>query len=78
MICEPLCTLVGAFGGALRDVPAHTLASTVISALMVCRPESHRCSEQRGLPGCEHAGVIVSLLYKVLRVAVCSGGAASQ
>jgi acetyl-CoA C-acetyltransferase len=34
VICEPLRTPVGAFGGSLRDVPAHTLASTVIIALM--------------------------------------------
>jgi acetyl-CoA C-acetyltransferase len=34
VICEPLRTPVGAFGGALRDVPAHTLASTVITALL--------------------------------------------
>jgi acetyl-CoA C-acetyltransferase len=34
VICEPLRTPVGGFGGSLRDVPAHTLASTVIRALM--------------------------------------------
>ncbi|GAA1387589.1 acetyl-CoA C-acetyltransferase [Pseudonocardia kongjuensis] len=34
VICEPLRTPVGGFGGSLRDVPAHTLASTVIGALM--------------------------------------------
>ncbi|ANY10023.1 acetyl-CoA C-acetyltransferase [Pseudonocardia sp. HH130630-07] len=34
VICEPLRTPVGGFGGALRDVPAHTLASTVLSALV--------------------------------------------
>ncbi|MFP5071801.1 acetyl-CoA C-acetyltransferase [Pseudonocardia nantongensis] len=34
VICEPLRTPVGGFGGGLRDVPAHTLASTVIAALM--------------------------------------------
>ncbi|MEQ3552006.1 acetyl-CoA C-acetyltransferase [Pseudonocardia nematodicida] len=34
VICEPLRTPVGGFGGSLRDVPAHTLASTVIAALM--------------------------------------------
>ncbi|MDN5917142.1 MAG: acetyl-CoA C-acetyltransferase [Pseudonocardia sp.] len=41
VICEPLRTPVGGFGGSLRDVPAHTLASTVIAALM----------ERTGLPG---------------------------
>jgi acetyl-CoA C-acetyltransferase len=34
VICEPLRTPVGGFGGSLRDVQAHTLASTVIRALM--------------------------------------------
>ena len=34
VICEPLRTPVGGFGGSLRDVPAHTLAATVIRALM--------------------------------------------
>jgi acetyl-CoA C-acetyltransferase len=34
VICEPLRTPVGVFGGALRDVLAHTLASTVITALL--------------------------------------------
>src|SRR4051795_5867759 len=33
VICEPLRTAVGAFGGGLRDVPAHELAATVIRAL---------------------------------------------
>ena len=30
VICEPLRTPVGGFGGSLRDVPAHELAATVI------------------------------------------------
>jgi acetyl-CoA C-acetyltransferase len=34
VICEPLRTPVGGFGGALREVPAHTLATTVIRALL--------------------------------------------
>ena len=34
VICEPLRTPVGGFGGSLRDVPAVDLASTVIRALM--------------------------------------------
>ncbi|HVW32297.1 MAG TPA: acetyl-CoA C-acetyltransferase [Acidimicrobiia bacterium] len=34
VICEPVRTPVGGFGGSLRDVPAHTLASTVIRALL--------------------------------------------
>src|SRR3954470_10694235 len=40
VICEPVRTPVGGFGGALRDVPVKTLASTVIAALM----------ERSGLP----------------------------
>ncbi|GEL17470.1 acetyl-CoA C-acetyltransferase [Pseudonocardia asaccharolytica] len=34
VICEPLRTPVGGFGGSLRDVPAHELATTVITALL--------------------------------------------
>ncbi len=34
VICEPLRTAVGGFGGGLRDVPAHTLAATVIRGLV--------------------------------------------
>jgi acetyl-CoA C-acetyltransferase len=34
VICEPLRTPVGRFGGSLRDVPAHELAATVIRALL--------------------------------------------
>jgi acetyl-CoA C-acetyltransferase len=34
VICEPLRTPVGGFGGSLRDVPAHQLAATVIRALL--------------------------------------------
>jgi acetyl-CoA C-acetyltransferase len=34
VICEPLRTPVGGFGGSLRDVPAHELAATVIRALV--------------------------------------------
>src|SRR5688500_19616644 len=40
VICEPVRTAVGAFGGSLRDVPAHALAATVIRALL----------ERTGLP----------------------------
>ncbi len=40
VICEPLRTPVGGFGGALRDVPVQELAATVIRALM----------ERTGLP----------------------------
>ncbi len=34
VICEPLRTPVGGFGGTLRDVPAHQLAATVIRGLL--------------------------------------------
>ena len=34
VICEPLRTPVGRFGGVFRDVPASALASTVISAVL--------------------------------------------
>ena len=40
VICEPLRTPVGGFGGSLRDVPVQELAATVIRALM----------ERAGLP----------------------------
>lgn len=40
VICEPLRTPVGGFGGSLRDVHAHELAATVIRALI----------ERTGLP----------------------------
>ncbi len=34
VICEPLRTAVGGYGGVLRDVPAASLAATVIKALI--------------------------------------------
>jgi acetyl-CoA C-acetyltransferase len=34
VVCEPLRTAVGGFGGGLRDVPAHELAATVIKAVI--------------------------------------------
>jgi acetyl-CoA C-acetyltransferase len=34
VICEPLRTPVGRFGGALREVPAETLAAEVVRALL--------------------------------------------
>jgi acetyl-CoA C-acetyltransferase len=40
VICEPIRTPVGGFGGSLRDVPAHVLATTVVRALI----------ERTGLP----------------------------
>ena len=41
VICEPLRTPVGGFGGSLRDLPAHQLAATVIRALL----------DRTGVPG---------------------------
>ncbi len=34
VVCEPLRTPVGGFGGSLRDVPAHELAATVVRAVI--------------------------------------------
>jgi acetyl-CoA C-acetyltransferase len=34
VICEPLRSPVGGFGGALRTVPAHTLGATVVRAVL--------------------------------------------
>jgi acetyl-CoA C-acetyltransferase len=34
VICEPLRTAVGGFGGALRTVPAHTLGASVVRAVL--------------------------------------------
>ena len=34
VICEPLRTPVGGFGGVFRDVPAAELAATVIAELV--------------------------------------------
>src|SRR5690606_26385356 len=41
VICEPLRTPIGRFGGAFKNVPAVALASTVIGALL----------ERTGVPG---------------------------
>src|SRR5918992_6273716 len=56
VICEPLRTPVGGFGGALRDVPAHELAATVISALM----------ERTGLPPDAVDDVILGHCYPTM------------
>ena len=34
VVCEPLRTPIGAFGGQFRDIPAHELSSTVVPQLM--------------------------------------------
>ncbi len=53
VICEPLRTPVGRFGGVFRDVPAAVLASTVIAALV----------ERAGLEGAYVDDVIMGQCY---------------
>jgi acetyl-CoA C-acetyltransferase len=56
VICEPLRTPVGGFGGSLRDVPAQDLASTVIRALM----------ERTGLPPESVEDVVLGHCYPTM------------
>ncbi|WP_224387793.1 acetyl-CoA C-acetyltransferase [Pseudonocardia sp. ICBG1293] len=56
VICEPLRTPVGGFGGSLREVPAHTLAATVIGALM----------ERTGLDGAVVEDVVLGHCYPTM------------
>ncbi|ODT98378.1 MAG: acetyl-CoA acetyltransferase [Pseudonocardia sp. SCN 72-86] len=56
VICEPLRTPVGGFGGALRDVPAHRLAATVVTALL----------ERTGLPGGAVDDVVLGHCYPTM------------
>jgi acetyl-CoA C-acetyltransferase len=56
VICEPLRTPVGGFGGALRDVPAHELAATVIRGLM----------ERTGLPPDSVDDVVLGHCYPTM------------
>jgi acetyl-CoA C-acetyltransferase len=56
VICEPLRTPVGGFGGALRDVPAHELAATVIRALI----------ERTGLPPSAVDDVLLGNCYPTM------------
>jgi acetyl-CoA C-acetyltransferase len=56
VICEPLRTPVGGFGGALRDVPAHELAATVIRALV----------ERTGLPPDAVEDVVLGHCYPTM------------
>ena len=53
VICEPIRTPIGRFGGALKSVPAAELAATVIRALM----------ERTGLPGEAVDEVILGQCY---------------
>ncbi|GAA5169926.1 acetyl-CoA C-acetyltransferase [Pseudonocardia eucalypti] len=56
VICEPLRTPVGGFGGALRDVPAHRLAVTVARELL----------NRTGLPGDAVDDVIMGNCYPTM------------
>jgi acetyl-CoA C-acetyltransferase len=53
VICEPLRTPVGRYGGSLKDVPAHTLAATVIRSLI----------ERAGLAATDVGDVILGQCY---------------
>ena len=70
VICEPLRTAVGGFGGSLRDVRATALASTVIEALM----------KRTGLPPDEVDDVVLGHCYPTMdgpaigRVAALNAG----
>ena len=56
VICEPVRTAVGAFGGSLRDVPAQVLATTVIRALL----------ERTGLPADTVDDVVLGHCYPTM------------
>ncbi len=56
VVCEPLRTPVGGFGGALRDVPAHELAATVVRALL----------ERTGLPADAVDDVVLGHCYPTM------------
>jgi acetyl-CoA C-acetyltransferase len=56
VICEPLRTAVGGFGGALRDVPAHELAATVVRAVL----------DRTGLPGDAVDDVVLGHSYPAM------------
>ncbi|MCY7342754.1 MAG: acetyl-CoA C-acetyltransferase [Pseudonocardia sp.] len=56
VICEPVRTPVGGFGGALRDVTAHELAATVIRGLL----------ERTGLPPDAVDDVILGHCYPTM------------
>ena len=53
VVCEPVRTPVGGFGGALRDVPAHELAAVVVRAVL----------DRTGLPGDAVDDVVVGQGY---------------
>ena len=57
VICEPLRTPVGGFGGSLRDVPVQDLASTVVRAVV----------ERTGLPPESVDDVLLGHCYPTMR-----------
>ena len=58
VICEPLRTPVGGFGGSLRDVPVQDLAATVVRAVM----------ERTGLPQESVDDVLLGHCYPTMDV----------
>lgn len=56
VICEPLRTAVGGFGGAYKDVPAHVLGATVARALI----------ERTGLPADAVDDVLMGNCYPTM------------
>ena len=56
VICEPLRTPVGGFGGSLAEVPPHTLAATTIRALL----------ERTGLPADSIDDVLLGHCYPTM------------
>ena len=60
VICEPVRTAVGAFGGSLRDEPAHVLATTVIRAVL----------ERTGLPADAVDDVVLGHCYPTVTARV--------
>jgi acetyl-CoA C-acetyltransferase len=56
VICETVRTPVGAFGGGLRDVPAHELAATVLRAVL----------DRTGLPGDAVDEVVLGQAYPTM------------
>jgi acetyl-CoA C-acetyltransferase len=56
VICEPLRTAIGGFGGALRGLPAHELATTVVRAVL----------DRTGLPGDAVDDVVLGHSYPTM------------
>ncbi len=56
VICEPVRTPVGRYGGVFRDVPAHTLAAQAVRGLL----------ERTGLPGDAVDDVLLGNCYPTM------------